>query len=1222
MRNRRSMTPQRRGMALLIVLAILGLLSILAISFVQMARLERSISRNYVDRTRAILAAESGIEYALSRVRNFHGGALRPDELADLRFNEGKVSFSLPGDASMSGYLGESSAPSEVGFRLRVQDESGKLNLNDSNGTWNIDTDALPDAEDFGAGDDGDVGESWPRLTKTIESLVDVLFSETPGLGGLAAAALMDARELNYGGRFANFRQVEDALVGGGVLSEQQYAEFRKHVTLWSRQDPGVLKPNFKVALSVPSGETQPADNFDLYLWSDYQNDVYALEPRCPVNVNTCSPELLQALIRPLRGWYLKEGPADTTTTHTYSAWNGGFFFVGMGNNELNQQFFHKDERPVTPSPVDGLPCYQAADGRVLMTDGRLPLQSLSIPPKRELEIGGRVGNKYGSLRVTLPFTPGKAKAIAERIRERIDDPVSPRPFVTWEEFHDFLKNRDGDGLTHADVLPNDDELEVEPGVSVNMVDPVSRAWWRRYYFETYTDLLIAMFNPNADLNDFNPNRNLWRRIDKGQLTSYTTELSFLFGTHVQVLSEGVVSGVDAETTVRIEAAMQVFDVWSVSSQAQFHDGVASSDGPETYFSQSKVSPFRTFGAARWDSDGFGYTVQSYPEPFVAGAVDELSASRYDGQLMLATYEYKDATYATVCLQASFSDGLKPHIFGNHPGSPTALGELDTDDLYLNAPEKPDAYEDDATGYHFSEGYNYPTDGPLTWRRSPGDARYDAAANGQAGVLYPDGAFSEAGRTVGFRAANAFYEDESEPGWDLAYRYSVFFWCKPNFSAALSNRIRKLFTFEESKVRGPVWVSASFPGLYYFPHHFLEEDIVHSQTLKLYFEGDGIGTLGTALNGMYTIPGWMVPHSLSFMIQMGTYSNFGGSGFDQSVNNFGGTATHRTCHDFPEHDPSRDTPSIERLNFEGQVWSYCRMGYDIGSGPLSDIWVPDMYFSMSVNGWEVPESDKQMYWQAYGPNKDYRLAMRYEPYSSAPAREVPNYLRLGEFDTAMSTRYVADSTFDEFVVLPVADASHDVYLKEYWNDGRYLSFTDAEGTAGVYTSPLYSAKEMVGAASGDALLLHSVAWTLYWPRNNRGLDSDTSNRDAIVDNVIGRRMNPDDPDDPTVPYGWDPVSIDVRIAKAGGNAAQWMGESTPGSPDKSRMPSYAGGSSLKSLTGQGEQRLERGDALQFRVYFNLGDNAATPLYESPVLDDVTFTLMLTRPRVLHWQVLN
>ncbi|MFC1586861.1 PilX N-terminal domain-containing pilus assembly protein [Planctomycetota bacterium] len=76
----------QHGIVLLFVLGVLALLSVLAIAFVQMTRIEKAISRDYVDRTRALMAAESGIEYAIGRINQFRGGVLTADELAALTY--------------------------------------------------------------------------------------------------------------------------------------------------------------------------------------------------------------------------------------------------------------------------------------------------------------------------------------------------------------------------------------------------------------------------------------------------------------------------------------------------------------------------------------------------------------------------------------------------------------------------------------------------------------------------------------------------------------------------------------------------------------------------------------------------------------------------------------------------------------------------------------------------------------------------------------------------------------------------------------------------------------------------------------------------------------------------------------------------------------------------------------------------------------------------------
>ncbi len=65
--HRQRMT--RRGAVLLVSISVLVVLALLATVFASMAEIERNISRNYVDDVRARMLAESGIEEAISRIR-------------------------------------------------------------------------------------------------------------------------------------------------------------------------------------------------------------------------------------------------------------------------------------------------------------------------------------------------------------------------------------------------------------------------------------------------------------------------------------------------------------------------------------------------------------------------------------------------------------------------------------------------------------------------------------------------------------------------------------------------------------------------------------------------------------------------------------------------------------------------------------------------------------------------------------------------------------------------------------------------------------------------------------------------------------------------------------------------------------------------------------------------------------------------------------------------
>ncbi|MFC1587734.1 hypothetical protein ACFL54_05435 [Planctomycetota bacterium] len=333
------------GIVLIVVVGVLALLSVLAITFVIMTRLELSISQNYVDQTRANLTAESGIEYAIARIMEFRGGVLTPNEQNYLEYkptpgnnrleNAVKASFQVADQSfPVSGFISTGTyKPGGDYFILKVEDESGKLNLNDSDAQWNRDDDPDPDDPET----DPDILNAPYRLRMIVQNLGEALFN--PAKGASIAIALFQARAQLPGRRFNCMKEVHDALVNPPspalpVLTEVEYDIFAKHVTLNSWQDPNVIRPTYSVALTLPEDEPMPGpgdeygisdgggsagftyqdvedgiDSIHIYLTRDLQTKYFELEPRCPVNINTASLELLQAILTPLAAWYLEEGP-------------------------------------------------------------------------------------------------------------------------------------------------------------------------------------------------------------------------------------------------------------------------------------------------------------------------------------------------------------------------------------------------------------------------------------------------------------------------------------------------------------------------------------------------------------------------------------------------------------------------------------------------------------------------------------------------------------------------------------------------------------------------------------------------------------------------------------------------------------------------------------------------------------------------------------------------
>ena len=169
-----------------------------------------------------------------------------------------------------------------------------------------------------------------------------------------------------------------------------------------------------------------------------------------------------------------------------------------------------------------------------------------------------------------------------------------------------------------------------------------------------------------------------------------------------------------------------------------------------------------------------------------------------------------------------------------------------------------------------------------------------------------------------------------------------------------------------------------------------------------------------------------------------------------------------------------------------------------------------------------------------------------------------------------------------------------------------------------YTSPERNLRELLSGFVRERYTVTAASWTLYWPRHNRGVATGSYViPDSIVDNIQGVQMNVTDRLDPVLGVV-DPIALDVGVTR--GATSNW--QHSPADPwaatlsDRAAMPSYAGGSRL-----DGNVEVAKADSFHFRLYFNLNTDTLTPLYESPVLDDVTFFLVPNRPEILQWYVL-
>ncbi|MFC1586955.1 PilX N-terminal domain-containing pilus assembly protein [Planctomycetota bacterium] len=1129
---------QPGGIVLLVVIGVLALMSVLAITFVSMTRLERSVSRNYVDRTRAIMAAESGVEYAVKRVANFRGGVLRAHEAADLQFQDwdyslpletaGRPSFRLAGKP-YSGIVSSSSFLNSDRYKLKVADLSSRINLNDSNLEWNMPP--------------GDPNYGKRRLKCMISYLCDLIYGE--GVGDAIALTIQIEKDTKLGGRFTSMNEVRELLVENEDIefSQQDWILFEQYFTVHSWRDGTVLRPTFKVDISVPGGGSAPLNDdggADLYLYLDMQTKLFELDSRSPVNINTASREVIETLFANVAGWYLREDTPENLSDGHYGSW-------------------------LQPQGVSFQYCYldETLTWRTDMSWG-----STTLGKRNSSGVITRTSSLSDPASPTFDYD--RLPVIADITWDRIHDQAHPNPFETWDEFEMFLNDELNTELSGRKITPLD-EFEV--------------------------DALLANFNPNSQLNDYNPNLSIYRHIDKSQLTAYTTELCFEPTGYFEILSCGEIRGTDNSilSSSKVKAVVKIFEYFRQTTQAQFMAGYHQESDLSWYFSLSNGLPTALAGLDTVE----GYSLQSYPEPVTSE--NYMADSVFDGKLMLATwqpelmdYEIDVSEYLASgevpevindveggfpykpepILRATFRQDIKPEDFGNNPY--TEFLDIETCGDYFYIPWKKE---------RSTHLFNNPTNDPLTHGMDPDDPL--------PGSVFPDGALSDGCRTVGFAAGN-FGKCDGKIG-------AMHFWIKPNFDPGNSTRIRSILLTYRNQFG---WTGPREQSLYYFCNNNENKNEESAD----YYNWD--------MNGA-----WVPPRS--FIV---------GWGF--SIENNVGLMSPTVNHNFPEHNDSTCSGhSFPEYNFDSHMWSHIGLswntkgpgdsGFGFGAGPEDTIW----FLRLAVNGEDIP-STRGMHFTG-----DFRDSPKQwiDPIHSHGGG--PNIIRFGEsvlghrdFPVNIDgsgqpdgfMNYSGDHTIDD--VVGYLDFVPGVQMEQFWHWGRYYNENDA-----TYTSPPIDLHRALKLDRREVLRPRSVSWTVYWPENNREYTEVADNiRPPNVDGDALDTDNPNDtvPDDPLAAK-WgeplDPVSINIGLDVPGFSATEWMFENTP-----ENMLTYAGGSPfLKTYQDSAKQFLiAHGVKFRYCANFHLATNPANQtLYDTPVFDDISFTFNI-RPKVLSWQVIN
>lgn len=607
-----------RGSMLIVALGILTLLSVLALTFVSIMRLEQTASTNYVDGVKARLIAEGGLEAAAANIRARALGESYSNPNADWVYARGEYWLPIeqatvlgePGDApnrraSFAGTLAASYNQGIDRYKVKVIDAQTQFNLNsryevigDVDQVYVRFLDALGVAISkrtaTGTGGTGGRNPIWhARYPKS---------SPNPWRGGEAIYRFRQSRE---GQRFNSKSELLEVLA-----NEDDFNLLQDYVTVASWFDP-------KTVTAVPM------DGLNNKPWSDVQ----IKELRSPININLATTEIIAANLAGIAGRaiYLYTGDYDARPSRLQDVDAGTSYATGQ----------HKEE--VQYGTV-GVLVYIAPFGYQ-------PGPTANDPPII-----------YGAL------------DFARKIKNRIQAIGPFRTFAEWEDFVDATLT-DGylegtrDPETNRFVFPGHDrganepimlQLDEKPLTTPSAADVKRQRDYRAWFYEAVRSMIKANFNPNARLSGWNPDHAVYLPCDKGSLL-YPADINAPSSTKAQrqtnewclsskgvfeITALGEVLGPPPEdptkgtdriiyAQAKVQGVVQLYDTITHTSQRDFERN------GYTYLAEREVVKSYPIAKLLWDprAEGLGTTQeQLYLND---GSGQFLHASDEDGYLQL-----------------------------------------------------------------------------------------------------------------------------------------------------------------------------------------------------------------------------------------------------------------------------------------------------------------------------------------------------------------------------------------------------------------------------------------------------------------------------------------------------------------------------------------------------------------------------------------------------------
>lgn len=489
---------QDRGSMLVVALGILTLLSILALTFVSLMRLEQTASTNYVDGVKARLIAEGGLELSMATLKRSAGTEAYSNPNADWIYAQGNYWLPLeeasavrrgdPNDspalnairASYAGELGMSYSGGRDQYKIKVIDTQTQFNLNSNYEVLDgLDEVYIRFLDSLGVA----ISKLNPRARSgsgtTVgpgrNPIIHARFPKGAPNAFRGAEAIYRFRESREGKKFNSKTELLEVLD-----NEDDYALLRDYVTDRSWFDPKTVTARSGKLI----GDSGNPDT--MKVWSD----VIGLERRSPINMNLATTEVIASNLAGIagRGVFLYTGDFDASTSRTQKI-DAGTKFEYATQSELRPGGYQ-------PVPV---------------------LVYLSM-----------VGFHKGAQPNDPPTIHG-AIVLAQAIKNRIQTAGPFKSYAEWEGWVDqnvtdgMIENtRDPDTGTYEFPRPDDARVfQLNHNLltgNPSEADVKRHPGFKPWFYDAVRSMIKANMNPNARLSSWNPDAAVYLPVDKGGL--------------------------------------------------------------------------------------------------------------------------------------------------------------------------------------------------------------------------------------------------------------------------------------------------------------------------------------------------------------------------------------------------------------------------------------------------------------------------------------------------------------------------------------------------------------------------------------------------------------------------------------------------------------------------------------------------------------------------------